>query len=126
MPEALILTGQEFVPHLASKPAMGNVERTAVYRLSVALSSYLISPVKVSCAMTYRHLSYPFSPVFAEFEIRLGTGSLQWFLLNAGGAARLNFGKDNAVSSCRTQLNEVYSRNRGTRGQVGPFQPVIL
>jgi hypothetical protein len=27
MPEALILTGQEFIPYLASKPAMGNVER---------------------------------------------------------------------------------------------------
>src|SRR5258705_498403 len=60
MPEAPVLTGQEFVPYLASKPAMGNVERTAVYRLSVALSSYLISPVKVPFAMTYRHLSYPF------------------------------------------------------------------
>jgi hypothetical protein len=58
MPEALILTGQEFVPYLASKSAMGNVERTAVYRLSVALSSYLISPIKVSFAVTYRHLSY--------------------------------------------------------------------
>src|SRR5882762_11427694 len=85
MPEAVILTGQEFVPHMASKPAMGNVEQAAVYRLSVPLSSYLISPVKVPFAMTYRHLSYPFSPVFAEFEIRLGAGSLQWFLLNARG-----------------------------------------
>src|SRR5882762_10557790 len=87
MPEAPVLTGQEFVPYLASKPAMGNVERTAVYRLSVALSSYLISPVKVPFAMTYRHLSYPFPPVCAEFEIRFGTGSLQWFLLNARKAS---------------------------------------
>src|SRR5258707_10374278 len=113
MPEALILTGQEFVPYLASEPAMGNVERTAVYRLSVTLSSYLISPIKVPFVITYRRLPHPFPPVCAEFEIRLGTDSFQWFLLNAGGTAQLNFGKDNDVSPCRTQRNEVYSHNRG-------------
>jgi len=100
---------------------MGNVERTAVYRLSVALSSYLISPVKVPFAMTYRHLSYPFLSVCAEFEIRLGTGSLQWFFLNARKTGRLNFGRGNAVSPGRTQGNEVYPHNRGPEARFDHF-----
>jgi|SRR3977135_4531668 hypothetical protein len=101
MPEALILTGQEFVPYLASKPAMGNVERTAVYRLSVTLSSYLISPIKVPFAMTYRHLSY-LSPQYAQnlrFVSELAPSCGFSSMLEK--TARLDFGRGNRGPEAR-------------------------
>src|SRR5882762_4690480 len=117
MPEAPVLTGQEFVPYLASKPAMGNVERTAVYRLSVALSSYLISPVKVPFAMTYRHLSYPFPQYSRNLRFVSELAPSSGFASTLEKTARLDFGRGSAVSPGRTQGNEVYPHNR-TRGQV--------
>src|SRR5467141_692912 len=83
-------------PSSGVQTAMGNVERTAVYRLSVTLSSYLISPIKVPFAMTYRHLSYPFPQYSRNLRFVSELAPSSGFSSTLEKTARLNLGRGNA------------------------------